>query len=188
MSKTVYNLFSPPTVLLRKAKIILTKINKFKVMIKPQIDNAATFSDSNVGLEPKTAYIAVVVGSSVNETAAETNRDRMNLLLGTIKKSVVEEKGAANIQPSDWVTRTASSRSLVEAGVISADQKSKAMRDGTLFEVSFRYTDRVIGQDANGNDRFAKKYDAKVVNEEDLQSSSFFLNWCKNVAKSQEMV
>lgn len=137
-------------------------------MIKPVVDAAATFTDSNVGMEPKTAYYAVIVGSSVNALASEQNPDKMNLVLGTVKKSVFEEKGGDAITSEDWVKRTASSRALVEAGVISGDQKKKAMTDGTLFEVSFRYTDRVIGQDANGADIFAKKYDAKRIDESEL--------------------
>lgn len=137
-------------------------------MNKPDYDSSATFTSSNVGMEAKVPYIAVIVGSSTNALASESNPDKMNLVLATVKRSVLEEKGKDNIVKEDWINRTASSRALVEAGIVSDSQKARAMREGSLFEVSFKYTDRVIGQDANGADIHAKRYDAKQINEEDL--------------------
>lgn len=129
-------------------------------MERPIVVNAdAQFSDSVAGLQAGKKYFAIIVGESLNTRA--TGDDNKNLVLATVPMAGTE---LANVTVNDWVNRTASSRALVDAGILSAAQKRKALADATVFEVSWKAGEERTADD--GSTYTQKIWSAKRHEEE----------------------
>ena len=102
-------------------------MKKVKVLPKGGNDNAQ-FSDSQVGLDQGKHYLVYLVDSSLNEMAVGS--DNRNIIVAAVPTATV----IAGDDPV-WIRATVGSRAFKDCGVVSAEQKSQALKNQTPFEL-----------------------------------------------------
>lgn len=168
----VYNLLSPPTILTIK------HIINFKTLIKMLVKDifiyeenpgfkADGFGNSLVGLKMGETYCCHLLGASTAEPMKTAKGDKINANI-IIAAALVNPEKPFDMEKADFQRYTVGDRAFIDAGLITAAEKTKACaQDAPFYSLSWKYK-KVDGEYVlNGVGEPKKFYTSAVWGEEE---------------------